>query len=118
MPVEYREGYQPADSPSSQFGYLFMTTCTKHPSLKPQSFLRQIVYVSLPLGTGIIADTFMGSGSTLAAAEALGLSSIGVDRHLEYYEMAAKAVPRLKEIPIPGVGALVSISKGQLDIFP
>src|SRR5262249_50912302 len=53
-----------------------------HPSIKPQAFLRQIVYVALPLGEGIIADPFMGSGSTVAAAEAVGLPCIGVERHL------------------------------------
>jgi site-specific DNA-methyltransferase (adenine-specific) len=89
----------------------------RHPSLKPQSFLRQIVYVSLPLGQGIIADTFMGSGSTLAAAEALGLSSIGTERHLEYYEMARKATPRLKGLRISEIDTLVGISHEQLDIF-
>ena len=31
-----------------------------HPSLKPQSFLRQIVYTSPPLGEGIIVDPFYG----------------------------------------------------------
>ncbi len=66
-----------------------------HPSLKPQSFLRQIVYVALPLGTGIIADPFMGSGSTVAAAEALGLSCVGVERHDEYYQMSLRAIPAL-----------------------
>ena len=89
----------------------------KHPSLKPQSFLRQIVYVALPLGEGVIADTFMGSGSTLAAAEAVGLSSIGTDRHLEYYEMARKAIPRLKALKISEVDTLVDISNEQLPIF-
>lgn len=39
-----------------------------HPSLKPQSFLRQVVHAALPLGTGLVVDTFMGSGSTVAAA--------------------------------------------------
>jgi DNA modification methylase len=53
-----------------------------HPSLKPQSFLRQVVHAALPLGEGIIVDPFMGSGSTVAAAEALGLHSIGVERYL------------------------------------
>lgn len=47
-----------------------------HPSLKPQSFLRQLVWAALPLGEGIIADTFMGSGSTVAAAEAMGSSAL------------------------------------------
>jgi len=66
-----------------------------HPSLKPQSFLRQIVYAALPLGEGIIADPFMGSGSTVAAAEALGLTCIGVERYADYYETAKTAIPQL-----------------------
>ena len=44
-----------------------------HPSIKPQSFLRRIVYAALPLGEGVIADPFMGSGSTIAACEAVGV---------------------------------------------
>lgn len=66
-----------------------------HPSLKPQSFLRQVVHASLPLGEGTIVDPFMGSGSTVAAAEALGLSSIGIERHREYFDLAVKAIPKL-----------------------
>lgn len=71
-----------------------------HPSLKPQSFMRQIVYAALPMGTGIIADTFMGSGSTVAAAEALGLRCIGVERYPDYYEMSKKAIPKLAALPV------------------
>lgn len=67
----------------------------EHPSLKPQSFLRQIVYASLPLGKGIIADPFMGSGSTVAASEAVGLSCIGIERHADFYEMSRTAIPAL-----------------------
>ena len=48
-----------------------------HPSLKPQALLRRLVYVSLPLGRGIVADPFMGSGSTIAACKRLGVQSIG-----------------------------------------
>jgi site-specific DNA-methyltransferase (adenine-specific) len=66
-----------------------------HPSLKPQSFLRQIVHAALPLAKGIVADPFMGSGSTIAAAIALNLSAIGVERHKDYFEMSRSAVPRL-----------------------
>ncbi len=71
-----------------------------HPSLKPQSFLRQIVYAALPLGAGVIADPFMGSGSTVAAAEALGLACIGVERHADYYELSRTAIPRLAALSI------------------
>jgi len=66
-----------------------------HPSLKPQAFLRQLVYSALPLGKGIIADPFMGSGSTIAAVEAIGLSAIGIERYLDYYQLSIKATPRL-----------------------
>ncbi|HEU0004222.1 MAG TPA: DNA methyltransferase [Ktedonobacteraceae bacterium] len=69
-----------------------------HPSLKPQSFLRQIVHAALPLGEGIIVDPFMGSGSTVAAAEALGLHCIGVERFVDYYEMSSIAIPKLAAI--------------------
>lgn len=66
-----------------------------HPSLKPQSFLRQVVRASLPLGYGLIIDPFMGSGSTVAAAEAQGLSCIGIERFADYFAMAQQAVPKL-----------------------
>lgn len=66
-----------------------------HPSLKPQSFLRQIVYASLPLGKGIVLDPFMGAGSTLAAAEAVGYAAIGIEKNREYYVMSLRAVPAL-----------------------
>lgn len=47
-----------------------------HPSLKPQRFLRQLVRASLPMGTGIILDPFMGSGSTVVAAAAAVYSAL------------------------------------------
>lgn len=66
-----------------------------HPSLKPQSFMRHMVFASLPLGKGVVADPFMGSGSTIAAAEAMGIQAIGSERQLEYFNMAKSAVPQL-----------------------
>ncbi|MEW5828163.1 MAG: DNA methyltransferase [Chloroflexota bacterium] len=69
-----------------------------HPSLKPQSFLRKVVYSSLPLGKGIVLDPFMGSGSTIAAANVVGYSSIGIERMDEYYKMSRQAIPKLSSI--------------------
>ncbi len=71
-----------------------------HPSLKPQSFLRRIAYAALPLGKGILLDPFMGSGSTIAAAEAVGICAIGIERYADYYEMAVNAIPRLKDLEV------------------
>ena len=72
-----------------------------HPSLKPQHFLRQLVRASLPLGEGIVLDPFMGSGSTIAAAAACGLQSIGLEKNTEYFCMAAAAIPQLATLAIP-----------------
>ena len=75
-----------------------------HPSLKPQAFLRQVVRASLPLGRGVILDPFMGSGSTIAAAVACGLNSIGLEVNPEFFAMAQKAIPRLAALTLPGNG--------------
>ena len=66
-----------------------------HPSLKPQHFLRQVVRAMLPLGKGVVFDPFAGSGSTLAAAEAVGYGSVGVERDPTFVELAKSAVPQL-----------------------
>jgi site-specific DNA-methyltransferase (adenine-specific) len=71
-----------------------------HPSLKPQHFLRQVVRAALPLGEGVILDPFMGSGSTIAAAAACGLKSLGLEMRPEYFEMAVSAIPQLAELEI------------------
>jgi len=71
-----------------------------HPSLKPQNFLRQIVRAALPLGEGRILDPFMGSGSTVAAATACGLKSIGLELRAEYFSMAKSAIPRLVDLEV------------------
>ena len=66
-----------------------------HPSLKPQSFMRQVVRGSLPLGEGILVDPFAGSGSTLAAANAVDYESIGVEADPKFVRLAADAIPKL-----------------------
>jgi DNA modification methylase len=76
-----------------------------HPSLKPQQFLRQLVWAALPLGHGIILDPFMGSGSTIAAASAMGLESVGLEMNPEYFSMAVDAIPKLSAIEVAEVNA-------------
>ncbi|QYG95867.1 site-specific DNA-methyltransferase (plasmid) [Iamia sp. SCSIO 61187] len=66
-----------------------------HPSLKPQNFLRQVVRAALPLGEGTVLDPFAGSGSTLAAANAIGYDSVGVEKDEAYVREAKAAIPRL-----------------------
>jgi site-specific DNA-methyltransferase (adenine-specific) len=66
-----------------------------HPCLKPQQFLRILVRALLPLGEGILLDPFMGSGSTIAAAAAVGYQSLGIEIDAQYFALAERAVPQL-----------------------
>lgn len=59
-----------------------------HPTLKPHAFLRQVVRAILPLGEGVVLDPFAGSGSTLAAAEAIGYKSLGVELSTGWVRLA------------------------------
>lgn len=70
-------------------------TIAPHPSLKPQDFMRQVVRGSLPRGEGVVLDPFAGAGSTLAAANAVGYDSIGVEADPKFVRLAAKAIPAL-----------------------
>ena len=74
-----------------------------HPSLKPQAYMRKIVRASLPLGQGIVLDPFMGGGSTVAAALAVGYESIGIESDIEFFEKAKGAIPRLASLSTPNV---------------
>lgn len=66
-----------------------------HPSLKPQRLMRQLVRASLPFAEGTVLDPFMGSGSTIAAASALGIQSIGIECNPEFFALAVAAIPEL-----------------------
>lgn len=69
-----------------------------HPSLKPQMFMRQIVRASLPLGKGVVLDPFMGGGSTIAAAIAVGYESVGLEHDPAFFETAAAGIPKLSAL--------------------
>jgi site-specific DNA-methyltransferase (adenine-specific) len=90
-------------SPDKPFGDVILSAPTRkaerdlapHPSLKPQAFLRQIVHAVLPLGKGVILDPFAGAGSTLAAAEAVGYQSIGIEKDAYFFDMACDSIAKL-----------------------
>jgi len=43
----------------------------------------------------MVLDPFAGAGSTLAAAEAVGYASIGVEKDPEYFDIARTAARKL-----------------------
>ena len=53
---------------------------------------------------GVVLDPFMGSGSTGKAAVCEGFSFIGIEREVEYFQIAEKRVQ------------VVEIAQGNLDI--
>ena len=74
-----------------------------HSSLKPQAFLRKLVYASLPTGEGVVCDPFMGSGSTLAAAEAVGARAVGVEHRQQDVEDSPEIIRRLSQLSVGDV---------------
>lgn len=79
--------------------------------------MRQIVRASLPLGSGIVLDPFMGGGSTIAAASAIGYESVGVELDPEFFAAAKSGIPELSRLAMGGFrkanGILRSDGKGQ-----
>jgi len=69
------------------------------------------------IGKGILADPFMGSGSTVAAAEYVGLHSIGMERDEKFFAMAEKGVPALARIEVDDDAEREEITEGQLTLL-
>lgn len=63
--------YSPKASSADRLG-------SKHPTVKPQKLMRDIIKHGTPPG-GIVLDPFCGTGSTLAAARSEGRQSIGIE---------------------------------------
>jgi len=70
-----------------------------HPNQKPQKLMRELCHAALPLQEGTILDPFMGSGSTIAAAHALGYDAVGIELDETFYQMAENAIPDLSSVP-------------------
>jgi site-specific DNA-methyltransferase (adenine-specific) len=64
--------------------------------------MRSLVRASLPLGKGVILDPFMGSGSTIAAANNQGLKSVGVELDEKYFLLARSSIRGLSKLQLNG----------------
>jgi DNA modification methylase len=80
--------------------------------------MRQIVRASLPLATGVVLDPFMGGGSTIAAASAVGYESIGIELDPLFFAAAEQAIPALSRFPVYGAGIALQIEKAANRLMP
>jgi DNA modification methylase len=62
-----------------------------HPTVKPTDLMRYLCKLVTPPG-GMVLDPFMGSGSTLKAAELEGFSAIGIELDPAYIEIAERRI--------------------------
>lgn len=69
-----------------------------HPTLKPQHILRILARTLLPLGTGTILEPFAGSGSTIAACNAVGYDSVGVEIDEHYFVKLEEHIQSLSRL--------------------
>lgn len=62
-----------------------------HPTVKPADLMRYLCRLVTPDG-GLVLDPFMGSGSTLKAAELEGFDAIGIELSPEYIDIARRRI--------------------------
>lgn len=73
-----------------------------HPTQKPTALMRWCIREArVPTG-GLILDPWMGSGSTLIAAQQLGHDCIGIEAERRYFDAACERLARLQAQPTPG----------------
>lgn len=63
----------------------------KHPAEKPEELIEKLILKSSQLGD-LVADFFMGSGTTCVVAKKLRRKYFGIDIGSEYYEIAKKRI--------------------------
>jgi len=78
-------------------------TKNNHPTVKPIKLMEYLVKLVSKEGATVL-DPFMGSGTTLIACAKLGRKGIGIEKELEYIEIAkARIKPYLNQTKLSGV---------------
>ena len=72
----------------------------EHPAPFPAAVIRPLIEASCPLD-GVVADPFMGSGTTALVAKMLGRHFIGCDNAPEYVALAQRRLAAPYTLPLP-----------------
>ena len=75
-----------------------------HPTVKPIDLMRWLVRLVTPKG-GTVLDPFMGSGSTLIAADREQFNAIGIELSPEYADIARRRLAADRGPLFAGVAA-------------
>ena len=97
--VGRKEGSAGVDNPRAGAGRTAKEVSNIHPTVKPIKLMRWLVRLVTPKA-GTVLDTFVGSGTTMIAAELEGIKSIGIERETKYCDIIRarlKAVIKEKE---------------------
>ncbi len=78
-----------------------------HPTQKPEALLRRIILAASNPGD-VILDPFFGSGTTGAAAKALGRRFIGIERDEVYAKLARRRIAAVSPLPSEAITLLPS----------
>lgn len=76
-------------------GMMFQSYKRRHPNEKPLSLMKKLVTLCSNEGD-VIFDPFMGSGTTGEAAIPLGRGFAGIEKSLEFYEIAERVISGAK----------------------
>lgn len=81
-----KEGSVGLDNPRAGAGRTSSGRGNTHPTVKPIRLMRWLVRLTTPPG-GVVLDPFVGSGTTLLAAEIEGFDCIGIERDPHHCEI-------------------------------
>jgi len=74
-------------------------TKNHHPTVKPIALMRYLVRLTKTPTGGVVLDPFMGSGTTGIACVLEGRDFIGIEREVDYLEIAEKRIKEAQEQP-------------------
>jgi DNA modification methylase len=63
-----------------------------HPTVKPLKLMEYLIKLIAPPKDALILDPFAGSGSTILAAKNLDINAIGIEKNIEYCQIAKKRI--------------------------
>jgi len=77
-----------------------------HPTVKPKKLMSYLINMITP-PSGLVLDPFMGSGSTGVACAENGFEFIGIEKELEYFQIAEKRIAHAVENSTPAQANLI-----------